>query len=761
MQDWKDSSKRWNGGGLRTQAVVVFLCTALVAVSWLGHPSLARDWPSWRGPEQNGVSRETDLPETWSPAAGGENLVWSAPYGARSAPVVLNERLYILNLSGEGKHQQERVMCFDAETGKVLWEHRFNLFLTDIASARVGWSNPTADPETGYVYVHGVQGLLKCLDRDGKVVWQRSLTEELGRISGYGGRTHTPVIDEDRLIISFLNSSWGPQGKGGHRYLALDKRTGTIIWWSEPGGRPLDTTYSTPIVTVVDGVRLLIGGNADGGIYAMKARTGEKVWGFRLTDKRGINSSVVERKGLVYACHSEDNIDEATMGRLVCIDARGKGDVTKTHEKWRLNRLTAGYSSPALDGNDLYVVDNSANVHCVDALTGKRRWQANVGRAMKGSPVVGDGKIYIGAVGGFFSILRPGRDGCDVLSRTAFSTPDGRVTEINGSPCIANGRVYFTTQKAIYCLGKKPWGGQSRPLPELPREAKVDRSAAPGHLQVTPGEVALQPGQKATLQARLFDAGGRFLRECSPTWSLRGLEAELSPRGEVTIPSGSWYQGGAVTARFGGLEAEARVRVVPALPIRVDFENIPVGQVPPGWVGASPVKFQVAEHGGSKVLKKLAQNPRFIQSYVYLGLPQWKGYTVQADVMATEKRRQLPDIGIVANRYRLALMGNVQRARIVSWAPMPRIEEKVKFAWKPDVWYRMKLHIDSRENEAVARGKVWPREEPEPEEWTVEAVDPQPNWNGSPGLHGYSAGTTDRFPGADIFFDNIVISRSE
>ena len=188
----------------------------------------------------------------------------------------------------------------DAESGKVLWRYAFNIFLTDIPSTRVGWSNPCVDPETGNVIVHGVQGVFVCIDKDGKMVWHHSLTEEFGRISGYGGRTHTPMVDEGRVIISFLNSSWGKQGRGSHRYLALDKLTGEVVWWSTPGGAPLDTTYSMPSVAVLDGVRTLVVGCADGNVYGLKSATGEKIWTFRLS-KRGLNASVIVHGGLVYA----------------------------------------------------------------------------------------------------------------------------------------------------------------------------------------------------------------------------------------------------------------------------------------------------------------------------------------------------------------------------------------------------------------------------------------------------------------------------
>jgi outer membrane protein assembly factor BamB len=137
------------------------------------------------------------------------------------------------------------VLCFDANTGKLVAEHRFNVFHTDIVSVRLGWTNLVGDPETGNIYAHGTQGLLFCFDKDLKVVWQKSLTEEFGRVSGYGGRVTSPIVDEDLVIIGFLNASWGDQAIGRNRFLAMRKKTGEIVWWSSTGIQPKDTYYST------------------------------------------------------------------------------------------------------------------------------------------------------------------------------------------------------------------------------------------------------------------------------------------------------------------------------------------------------------------------------------------------------------------------------------------------------------------------------------------------------------------------------------
>src|ERR1043165_8571584 len=153
---------------------------------------IASDWAEWRGPARDGISTERNLPSKWSPT--GENLAWKAPYGGRSAPIVLGDHLYLQNTAGKGETQQERVMCFNADTGKLLWEHRFNIYQSDVPPHRVGWASPAADVETGNVYVFGVNGTLLALTKDGKLIWERSLDEEFDLFTTHGGRTTSPVV---------------------------------------------------------------------------------------------------------------------------------------------------------------------------------------------------------------------------------------------------------------------------------------------------------------------------------------------------------------------------------------------------------------------------------------------------------------------------------------------------------------------------------------------------------------------------------------
>jgi outer membrane protein assembly factor BamB len=717
--------------------------------------SLAGDWPDWRGPNRDGTSSEKGLAEKWS--LKGDNLAWKAPYGGRSTPVILGDRLYLENTAGTRETEQERLMCFNADTGRLLWEYKFNVFQSDVPAHRVGWASPVADPETGNVYAFGVNNLLTALTRDGKKMWERSITEEMSPFTTHGGRTVSPIVDGNLVIVSTPTSTWGTQANRAQRFIALDKRNGDIVWISTPGGRPYDTSYGPMSIVSINGMRLLITGGADGAALAMKPRTGEPVWNL-VVAKRGMNTGLLVNGKYAILSHGDENLEGNEMGMIAAFDASGKGKLGMDSIRWMVKGFLGGYSSPVMDGDRLYQVDNGGNLFAFDVQTGKELWKQNLGVIQKASSVFADGKIYVGTESGKFYILRPHSDGCEILSEVELPLSDqGLASQRTPEPivaaaAVARGRVYFVSSDTLYAVGPK----QTKAEPWKPVTQTMEPGQGPAtFLQVTPTEMVLKPGQTVQLHARLFDAAGRFLREeGTATWSLNKLNGTVRD-GRFTVAPDSPGQAGLIKATAGGVIGEARARVIPPLPWNETFESYPVGSVPPHWISATTVgKFQVIEMDGQKVLEKVPTDTLFKRMRVFMGPADWSNYTVQADIRINEKRRQMGDAGIIAERYTLFAFGNNQRLELNSWQPEVARAVSAPFTWKPDIWYRLKLRVEhTAEGKTRIRGKAWLAAEPEPADWLIDRTDPIPNLQGSPGI----------FSDAQfgVYFDNLKVTPNQ
>jgi outer membrane protein assembly factor BamB len=315
----------------------------------------AADWVHWRGPMQTGEAHEPAVPKTFSLAAEGKDgLLWKKPVGGRSSPLVLGGKVYTINAFDPGELTEgERITCFNADTGEVLWHYNVNVYHAEVVTSRLGWTTLTADPATGTVYAHTTAGALIALNSEGKVVWQRHLSEEFGRFTGYGGRIVSPLFDSGLVICAIVNSSWGDMARGGNRFIAFDGKSGAVVWISEPTVVNFGTYQSTPVVAVINGQRLLIAGGANGALNAMKVRTGELVWTYRFATGV-INPSPVVDGTLVYGAHAEENPEGGPLGRVVCVDA-SKIENGKPKLVWEFRKANRfGLSHPAIADGRLY-----------------------------------------------------------------------------------------------------------------------------------------------------------------------------------------------------------------------------------------------------------------------------------------------------------------------------------------------------------------------------------------------------------------------
>ena len=248
----------------------------------------------------------------------------------------MHEKLYTINRFQPGtRHEGEQVLCLDAATGKILWHRRHNMYLSDVPAERIGWASVVGDPTTGRISAYGTNCLLQCLDGEtGDMFWSRSLHEEFGFFSVFGGRTNFPIVFDDLGDRQRRRHRLGKHGPAAHRFLCLDKNTGEVRWFNGTTPLPEDTTYSTPTVAVVDGQLAMIFGSSDGSVWAFQPRTGKPLWHYHMS-RRGMNVSPLVVGDTIYMAQNEENLDNVTQGMLTAFHGGGEGDITAKGAIWK------------------------------------------------------------------------------------------------------------------------------------------------------------------------------------------------------------------------------------------------------------------------------------------------------------------------------------------------------------------------------------------------------------------------------------------
>lgn len=750
----------------------------LGALLWAGAPSnaqpkvAARGWTDWRGPNQNGTSPEKGLPDEIKP--GGKNMRWSYKLAGRGTPVVANGRMYAWGYEGDGPDLQEILVCLDPETGKKFWEKRFNDYLSDTAYNRYAIGSPVVDRETGNILLLDSAGELICFKPNGDEVWRHSMMEEYGRLTFPNGRTGAPVIDGNLVIVHGIVSNWGGQGAAADRFHAFDKNTGQVVWVSMPGtAPPKDSSMATPILAWQNGQRVLYAGTGCGHVVCVNARTGQPLWRYRIS-AGGVNSSVVLAGDRVIAIQGDENVDSTEMGRMVAIKIGAQPAPGATEpvtldlksELWR-NRLNAWSSSPTLVGDRVYQTVKTGELACVDINNGNIVWEKKLAPdQLHASPLYADGKLYVPFQDGHFFVLKPEATDAKVLSEAEFPG------DCLGAPMAWNGKIYFFTTENLYCYGGA--GQKNFVLPE-PAPEKAPAVGAIAQLQAVPSEVLLRPGQKVKVVLHGLDANGNFVRDVTgatwakyipPTAKVRA-EADASFTGdEIGAAPDAKTSAGAfqatVTVDGKELKTDMRGRVLPNLPLHEDFEgfNLTEDQAAEGvkfaypplpWIGAR-FKWEVRDLEGNKVLAKTLDNIFFQRATAFIGTPDMKNYTIEADVRSEGNRRNMSIVGLINQRYNITLNGNWQILEVVS--NQDRIKVSVPFKWSPNVWYHLKTRVDvAPDGSGMVRAKAWKKGEAEPTAWSIEVPHKHAHPQGAPGLFSFALQSQFR-----TYHDNVVVT---
>ena len=715
-------------------------------------------WLSWRGPLQTGVSLEKNLPDSLE--LDGESHLWSYPVNGGGAPVIADGRAYVFGYyeENEGKLVEETLLCLDANSGKKIWEYRSRDFLSDNVYNRYGIGSPCVDPETGNVYFMPTSGLALAFDRDGNKLWEHSMLEEYWRLTFPNGRTGGPVIEGDFVIFRGITANWGPSGPPGDRFYGFDKRTGELAWASDPDIKPVDSSNSSPTFTDLDGQRVFIAGTGSGSIICSNVRTGEPVWRVTISTG-GVNASVLPYgDDRFIAIHGKENIDSTAKGRLVCYRVPSKypsGDkpviLTEKDEVWRNDEHVSFSSSPVLHNGRVYSTIATGSLLCVDAETGKTIWSLKLAPdQLHASPLYADGKLYVPMADGKAYVVKPHDDHGEILNEAEM-----------GAVCLAApsayaGKVYVQTKEALHCFGES--GGKFVSV-KAAKEKIKDKKIV--DLQIVPAEFALMKGQSVDFTVwGLNSVGQRIKKLDSAKWDAVSLGVSFSGK-TMKVKKDAAYAAGVVKAIANGITGTTRGRIVAGPSYSEDFESFDltaknhlgesVSFPPSTWLGAR-VKWSVIEREGEKVITNVLDSVIKQRTMNFVGHHDLSKYTFSADVLTDGNRRIMSSIGLVNQRYLIALVGNWRILEVSS--NHDRLKESVPFNVKANTWYRLKTSIkDNGDGTGVILAKAWERDQPEPNAWTIEVPVDKLHKKGAPAIYALSPQAQKR-----VYLDNLEIT---
>jgi outer membrane protein assembly factor BamB len=384
----------------------------------------ADDWPHWRGPNRDGVSAEKNLPTSWGPET---NILWKLPLpaAAGSTPVVVGDRIYLTSPSADG--DQLLLLCAGTD-GKLLWQKRVSDGLQ--GAKNVASSSPSADGRR--VWAYAGNGDLVCFAADGAELWRANLQNAYGRFKIGFGMTTTPLVREGVLYIQLIHS-------GGAWVVALDASSGKELWKAKRASDGVDECEHS-YASIQFGAGTLI---SHGNDYTIghDPKSGAEIW--RLGDlnpKSKYNktlrfvSSPLVTPGLIV-------VPTAKNGAVVGLDPLGKSAI------WKIESGTPDVASPLLYDGLVYLSQNNGALTCLDAATGAAVYKERPDKDNHfGSPAAGDGKIYLPGRNGTVSVVAAGR-AFKTLAVNELKDP------LDASPAISGGRIYLRGASHLWAVG--------------------------------------------------------------------------------------------------------------------------------------------------------------------------------------------------------------------------------------------------------------------------------------------------------------------
>lgn len=399
---------------------------AIITTAILSMTVLAGDWTQFRGPNGAAFSSEKGIPVNLDET---KNLRWKVKLPGRglSCPVIAEGRVFVTACSG---YQQRRlhVLCFDVKKGKMLWERQFTATGSTACHPTSTMAAPTPVTDGKRVFALFATGDLAALDRDGNLLWYRSLVGDYPNVSNQVGMASSPVLHDNVLLL--------PMDNADDSFLAgVDAKTGKNLWKVK---QLREINWATPTIrTTKAGAEAIFQTRKD--VTARDPKTGKELWSFRSDDvKLSSVGCPLVANGLVYSAGGPYVALKPNSG------AAGKPNVV-----WQSPKLRTGYTSPLYHDGKIYGLAG-VGVNCLDATTGKEFWEKpqRVRGKFWASPILVNDKLYVVDEKGTLTIIQTGKEP-KVVAKHEFNDT------ILATPSVADGAIFFRSDKQMWCFSER------------------------------------------------------------------------------------------------------------------------------------------------------------------------------------------------------------------------------------------------------------------------------------------------------------------
>jgi outer membrane protein assembly factor BamB len=425
----------------RATLAILVLCPLLTISALSITQGWAADWPTFRGIDRLGVSKETGLLQKW-PAAGPDKI-WEAKGAGRgySSLAIAGGKIYTLGdgLSGV-EDKDEYLVCFNQQDGQLLWKTKtgpaWNSGQSNWQSSR---STPSTDGQLVFVVSpHGV--LVACDAATGLEKWRKDLAKEFEGKKGDGwGYSESPLIDGETLICT--------PGGDKNTVVALNKQTGELKWkMAREGDR--GAGHSSASITEIGGTRVYVQVTASGPV-GIRATNGVLLWSYPLDQTTAVIPSAMVRGDLVFFAAGYKR-GGALLRQVPAADGQ-----VKVEEVYPINKELANkHGGQVLVGDYIYADSDDQGIpFCAELMTGKIMWRKRGSGSGSAAFAAADGRLYIRFANGIVALAKASP--IDYEEVGSFKCPDSGERPSWAHPVIADGKMYLREQDKIVCFDIK------------------------------------------------------------------------------------------------------------------------------------------------------------------------------------------------------------------------------------------------------------------------------------------------------------------